>query len=115
MVSYRHLVTVPISIAAFVSSFLVVGKLIWFLSVPTQIPGRFVWLLNLLDDRARLEAALLPITTDLILVTLFVLQHSLMRSAIVSRLWSALGLATVERSIYNLATAGTLFVSIYNY
>lgn len=112
MVSPRHFLTVPISMAAFVSSFLVIGKLIWFLSVPTKIPGQYVWLLNLLDDRSRLEAALLPITTDLILVILFILQHSLMRSAFFTRLWSTLGLATIERSIYNLATAATLCVSL---
>lgn len=112
MVSLRHTITVPISVIAFISSFFVVGKLIWFLSVPNKIPGQYVWLLNLLDDRSRLEAALLPITTDLILVILFVLQHSLMRSAIFSRLWSTLGLATVERSIYNLATSVTLLVDL---
>lgn len=101
----------PITLAAFVASFFVVGKLMWFLSVPSKIPEKYVWLLNLLDDQSRLEAALLPVTTDLILAILFVLQHSLMRSAFFTSLWSKLGLASVERSIYNLATAATLYAS----
>lgn len=114
MASFRHLITVPISGLAFITTFLVVGKLMWFLSMPTKTPREYVWLLNMLDDHSRLNTALLPITTDLILVILFVLQHSLMRSAFFSRLWSLLGLETIERSIYNLSTSLTLWVSCIN-
>lgn len=111
MVSFRQLFTLPISIGAFVATFYVVGKLMFFLSIPVKIQTQFVWVLNMLDNHSRLETALLPLTTNTVLVIVFILQHSLMRSSIFSSLWLKLGLDTVERSIYNLATAATLHVS----
>lgn len=111
MVSIRHLVTLPISIGAFVATFYVVGKLMFFLSIPVKIQTQFVWVLNMLDNHSRLESALLPMTTNAVLVIVFILQHSLMRSSLFSSLCLKLGLDTVERSIYNLATAAALHVS----
>lgn len=107
----RHLCTVPIAAVSFVATFLVVGRLVGFLSTPTLLPTRYTWLLNMLDDRSRWETALPALSVDCLLAVAFVLQHSLMRTAPVRQLWRRLGLETVERSLYNLATAYTLNVS----
>lgn len=65
-----------------------------------------------MDNLSRLEIALLPLTIDMILIVLFILQHSLMRARVLKAFWTKIGLATAERSLYNLATAGTLIVSV---
>lgn len=106
----RHLITVPISLASFAATFLVVGRLVAFLSAPKLLPVRFVWLLNMLDDRSRIEAAMPALTVDLLLTVVFALQHSLMRTSAVAALWRSCGLSSVERSLYNLGTAFTLNV-----
>lgn len=112
MAALRQLLTVPLSLCAFLLTFYATGKLMLFLSTPSKIKLEYVWLVNLLDNRSRLEAALLPITVDALLIVVFILQHSLMRTDAIKSVWSAIGLETAERSIYNLATAGTLLVSI---
>lgn len=112
MISFKHLITVPVSITAFVSTFYVVGKLMLFLSTPSKISSQYVWVLNLLDNYSRLEAALAPFTTDIILILLFVLQHSFIgRASFIKWFLSKLGLGTIERSLYNIGTAATLYVS----
>lgn len=114
MVSPRHLFTVPIAFAAFAATFIAVAKLLAFLSTPIAISGGHTWLYDLLDGPSLLELLLPPLSVDLILALVFVLQHSLMRTAAVSALWRRFGLETVERSLYNLATALTLNVSARN-
>lgn len=111
MFKFRHLITVPISLFSFVYTLYTIGKLMWFLSVPSKIKREFTWLLNIMDNPSRFETSLLPITVDTILVILFILQHSLMRSEIVKSIWNRIGLATIERSIYNIAASKALLVS----
>lgn len=110
MVKVKHLITVPISLFSFVYTLYAVGKLMWFLSVPNKIKKEYTWLLNILDNPSRFEQSLLPITLDTILIILFIFQHSLMRSNFLKSIWSRIGLSTVERSIYNIATSGMLLV-----
>lgn len=111
MAAVRQLVTVPLAILSFLCTFYAVGKLVLFLSVPQKINIATVWVVNLLDKQSKIDLALLPITIDTILIICFILQHSLLRTELVKSIWSAIGLETAERSIYNLATAGTLLVS----
>lgn len=116
MPALRQVITLPISICAFVSIFFATGKLILFLSTPSKINAEYVWLLNLLDNRTRFEGSLQAITIDCLLIVTFIVQHSLLRAEIIKTIWRKLGLETVERSIYNLATAGTILVIfILNY
>lgn len=111
MAALRQLLTVPLALISFVCTFYAVGKLMFFLSAPQKIHIASVWVINLLDNRAKIDLALLPITIDTILVVFFILQHSLLRTDFVKSIWAAIGLESAERSIYNLATAGTLLVS----
>lgn len=110
MASFRHLITVPLAVSSFVGVFYAIGKLMVFLSLPTKIPIHQIWIINLLDDWSRLEATLLPLTSDAILVVLFILLHSIMRSDVVKSIWDILGLTSAGRSIYNLVTAATILV-----
>lgn len=111
MVALRQIVTLPLALCSFLAVFYSIGKLMVFLSLPSKIRVEFVWLLNLLDNWSRFEKALLPITIDTILIVLFILQHSLMRTAIVKAFWKKIGLETAERCIYNLTTSATILVS----
>lgn len=112
MFRVRHLITIPVSLFSFVYTLFAVGKLIWFLSAPNKIKKEYTWLLNILDNPSRFEATLLPVTVDTLLVVLFIFQHSLMRSNFFKSIWNSIGLATVERSIYNIATSSTLLVGL---
>lgn len=111
MAAFRHLITVPLAICSFVSVFYAIGKLMAFLSLPVKIPIHQVWIVNLLDDWSRLETSLLPLTTDAILIVVFILSHSFLRSDIVHNLWNKLGLSSASRSFYNLVTAAVVLVS----
>lgn len=110
MAAFRHVLTIPLALSSFVGVFYAIGKLMVFLSQPTKIPIHQTWIVNLLDDWSRLEATLLPLTIDAILIVLFILSHSLLRSDIVKSIWNKLGLTSATRSIYNLATAAAILV-----
>lgn len=111
MAEFRHIISVPLAMVSLVSVFYSIGELMLFLSSPNQIQIQYVVLSNMLDDWSRFETALLPITIDAILIILFILVHSLMRSSIVKSFWSKLGVASSERCIYNLSTAAAILVS----
>lgn len=113
MAEFRYIITMTLAMVSLVSVFYSIGALMVFLSKPNQIQIQYVVLSNLLDDWSRFETALLPITIDAILVILFILVHSLMRSSIVKSVWSELGLAPSERCIYNLSTAAAILVSFF--
>lgn len=113
MFKVRHLVTVPISLLSFVYTIYAVGQLMWFLSVPNKIKKEYTWILNILDNPSRFEASLLPVTLDTLLIILFIFQHSLMRSDFLKSIWSKIGLSTIERSIYNIATSAALLVQCF--
>lgn len=112
MVALRQAITVPLALVSFVAVFYSIGKLVLFLSLPSKIPIQYIWLVNVLDNWSRLETSLHPITINAALIILFVLQHSLFKTELVKGIWRKLGLETAERSIYNLATAGILVVSL---
>lgn len=115
MFKVRHLVTVPVSLFSFIYTLYAVGKLMWFLSVPNKIKKEYTWLLNILDNPSRFETSLLPITLDTLLIILFIFQHSLMRSDFLKSIWNKIGLSTIERSIYNIATSGALLVKFKDF
>lgn len=110
MAAFRHLITVPLSIGAFVGVFYAIAKLMVFLSLPVKIPIQQVWIANLLDDWSKLETTLLPLTTDAILIVLFILPHSFLKSNFIKSIWNKIGLSTASRSFYNLITSATLLV-----
>lgn len=106
----RHIFTVPLAILSFVSVFYAIAKLMAFLSLPVKFPIHQVWIVNLLDDWSRLETSLLPLTTDAILIVVFMLVHSFLRSDVVKEFWNKIGLSSASRSIYNLVTSASLLV-----
>ncbi|XP_055322246.1 nurim homolog [Sitodiplosis mosellana] len=110
MAAFRHLITVPLSIASFVGVFYAIAKLMVFLSLPVKIPIHQVWIVNLLDDWTKLETALLPLTTDAILIVLFILPHSFLKSSFFKYIWDQIGLTSASRSFYNLVTSATLLL-----
>lgn len=67
---------------------------------------------KLFDNEILLKSVLLSLIIDMILIVLFILQHSLMKSEFVKRIWASLGLGVAERSIYNLASSFCLLVFI---
>lgn len=111
MAAVRHLFTVPLAVLSFAYTFYAVGKLMWFLSAPQKINIASTWVVNLLDNRSKIDVALLPIAIDTILVIAFILQHSILRTEWIKSIWAAIGLDTAERSIYNIITSATLLVS----
>lgn len=113
MAILRHLITTPLALCSFVSVFYSIGKLMVFLSLPTKIPVYQVWIVNLLDDWSRLETALLPLTTDAILIILFILPHSFLRNGVIEAIFSKIKLQAARRSCYCLVTSATLLVSLH--
>lgn len=111
MAAFRHLITIPLSVGSFVGVFYAIAKLMVFLSLPVKISIQQVWITNLLDDWSKLETTLLPLTTDAILIVLFILPHSFLKSDLVKSIWNKIGLSMASRSFYNLATSATLLVS----
>ncbi|XP_031631224.1 nurim homolog [Contarinia nasturtii] len=112
MAAIRHLVTVPLALCSFVGVFYAIGKLMVFLSLPVKIPIHQVWLVNLLDDWSKIETALLPLTTDAILIFAFILPHSFLRNDIFKSLLQRIGLSSASRCIYNLVTSASLLLLI---
>lgn len=111
MFAFRQILTLPLAILSFVSVFYSIGKLMVFLSLPAKIQIQYVWIVNLLDDWSRIESSLLPITIDAILIVIFILLHSFMRSDVIKAFWNKIGLSSAERSIYNLCTAAAILVN----
>lgn len=110
MVAIRHIFTIPLALWSFVLTFYTIGKLMLFLSTPLKIQREHVWILNLLDNFSHFELTIYPITIDTILIILFILQHSLMKSEFIKSIWNLFGLKSAERCIYNLMTSFTLLV-----
>lgn len=113
MAGLRFLLFVPMALCSFVSVFYTVAKLMVFLSWPVKIPIHQVWIVNFLDDWSKFETVLLPLVTNAIYAVVFILLHSALKSEITKRTFYEIGLYPINRSIYNLATAVSLLVSIY--
>lgn len=116
MISIKQIVSFGFSIAAFAITFYSVSKLMLFLSSPVKTSSFDDLPINqLLDNEILLKSVLLSLIIDMILIILFILQHSLMKSEMVKRFWTALGLGVAERSIYNLASSFCLLYLIQNW
>lgn len=116
MITIKQIVSFGFSIAAFAITFYSVSKLMLFLSSPVATSSFDGLKINkLLDNEILLKSVLLSLIIDMILIVLFILQHSLMKSEFVKRFWSALGLGVAERSIYNLASSVCLLYLIQNW
>ncbi|KAJ6643704.1 Nurim like [Pseudolycoriella hygida] len=115
MFKVKHLITVPVCLFSFVYTLYAVGHLMSFLSVPNKIKKEYTWLLNILDNPSRFETSLLPLTLDTLLIISFIFQHSLMRADFLKSIWNKIGLSTIERSIYNIATSATLLFLMSNW
>lgn len=107
----RHLFAVPFSLVSCLAVFYTTWCLKNFLSSPAKISIQQKWIVNLLDDFSRIQTALLPLTIDAILIIVFILVHSLLCIPRVKLVFMQTGLVPIQRSFYNLVTAGSLWVS----
>ena len=112
MFSIKQLISLLLVAFSFASTFYSVGKLAIFLSTPVEKSIRGVLLNNFLEDKSLIKLTLFQVFLNSFWVILFILQHSLMKSNVVKKILAKLGLDIAERSIYNIATAYCLLVSI---
>lgn len=115
MTSLKQLISLVIAIATFAYTFYSMGKLIMFLSAPTKVRKEYVWVLNLLDNKSRLQTAFVAILLDTAYIIVFILQHSVMKSQIVKSIIYKVGLGVAERAIYSLTSAICLLYLIDNW
>lgn len=111
--SFVKVVNLLLSILTATYTIYVVGRLTLFLSAPRSISKAHTWIVNLLDNKSRLETAYGPIVWDVLYVIGFIYQHSVVKSAFVKSLLRTLGLATAERTIYVLTSSLCLHVCIW--
>lgn len=115
MFGVRHIFTLPLAFLSFLSVFYSVGKLMIFLSHPINIqPGEIHQSIQRIFT-AQSTKIWLAMAINAILIILFMLVHSFMRSETVKSLCSKLNLSAAERSIYNLSTAITIIILIDNW
>lgn len=112
MPSFTKLILLLCSIATVGYTIYVVGKFTMFLSMPRSISKAHTWIFNLLDNKSRLETAYGPIVFDTLFVIGFILQHSLLKSAMIKNLLNKFGLTAAERTIYALTSSLCLHVRI---
>ncbi|BFF90206.1 nurim homolog [Drosophila madeirensis] len=115
MANFAKVLLLLASVATFAYTFFVVGKLMLFLSTPHSISKAHTWIFNLLDNKSRLETAYGPIVFDTLYLIGFIFQHSFLKSALVKNLWSTLGLAAAERTIYSLTSSICLHYLLKNW
>lgn len=120
----KHLLFVCISLISFVSVFLSAGKLMIFLSIPYKLDasissGKSNVIYNYNQFHKYTYLYIWTILTDSIiwtsfnntlLLSAFILQHSLMIQPYFKQFIHNIGLDVVSRSIYNLTTSITLLV-----
>jgi hypothetical protein len=85
-----------------------------FLSTPIKLTFETKLLNAVLENNDLMKASLFALCINAVLSIVFILQHSCMKSELVKRFWTKIGLESAERSIYNIVSALTLVVSIRN-
>ncbi|XP_059614995.1 nurim homolog [Phlebotomus argentipes] len=90
-------------------------KLALFLSTPGEVRLEKVWFYNFLDNATLTNEILSTVVMDLLLLSLFILPHSLLKADAVKAFFHRRGLATWERSTYCLMSSCTLLVLMHNW
>lgn len=109
----KNLVNVTCATLSFISVFYAVAKLMLFLSRPSRVTALDEFVVNkLLDDETKLKKIAFSLSVDLILIIIFIFQHSLLKADIVKAFYNKVGLDVAERSIYNIASSWSLLLLI---
>lgn len=107
----RHLFSIPLLFVSLYYVWINTWRLMVFLSAPAKISIEQKWIVDLLDNWSRLEITVLPLIVDAALVIVFMLLHSSLSSNEVKNAFKKAGIPSMQRSFYNLITAGSLYVS----
>lgn len=120
-----NLLKVCVCAFGLVTTFYMVVDLTYFLSVPKKVKSEFssrgnkqFWNFNVhyklylfTDNWVITSWALL---SNMFLLSLFILQHSLLASKIIKEAFSTYGLQPIYRSLYVITTSGILLVKNYH-
>uniref|UniRef100_A0A6B2E9P1 Nuclear envelope membrane protein n=1 Tax=Phlebotomus kandelakii TaxID=1109342 RepID=A0A6B2E9P1_9DIPT len=90
-------------------------KLVLFLSTPGEVKAEKVWFYNFLDNVSLTHEILSTIVGDLLLLLLFILPHSLLKTDAVKAFFHRRGLASWERSTYCLLSSSALLLLTHNW
>lgn len=109
----RNLLNIALASFAFISTFYAIAKLMLFLSRPIELSTLASFVENeLLDSELRRKKIFFTLSLDLILIVLFIFQHSLMKANVIKTFWRKIGMEVAERSIYNIATSWCLLLLV---
>lgn len=115
MASIKQILVFLLSLITFVYSFLVIGKLMLFLSRPRTISIAYTYIFNMLDNHGKISAAFEFLVYDVLYIIVFIFQHSFMKSGIVKNIIQNIGLGVAERAIYSLTSSICLHYLIKNW
>lgn len=115
MVSIKQIICLVLATISVILSFYSVGKFAVFLSPPAKKNFQNYIFDNIVDHKTQVKSTLALLFFDLILIILFILQHSIMKVKAVKKLYTLLNLEIAERSVYNITTAFTLLLLINNW
>lgn len=115
MASVKQIICLVLSVISVILSFYSVGKLAVFLATPAKKIFQNYFIDNIVDQKTKVKSTFALLFFDLILVILFILQHSLMKGKAVKQLYTRLNWENSERSIYNIATGLTLLLLVNNW
>lgn len=109
----KNLVNLICASISFVSIFYAVAKLMLFLSKPSRVSALDEFVVNkLFDDETKLKKIAFNLSIDMILIIIFIFQHSLLKADIVKKFWNTIGLDIAERCIYNIGSSWALLLLI---
>lgn len=112
----KNLVNVICSSMSFFSIFYAVAKLMLFLSRPSRVTALDEFVVNrLFNDETKLKKIAFSLSIDMILIIIFIFQHSLLKADIVQSFWRKIGLDVAERSIYNICSSWALLLLIQHW
>uniref|UniRef100_A0A1B0GL23 Nuclear envelope membrane protein n=1 Tax=Lutzomyia longipalpis TaxID=7200 RepID=A0A1B0GL23_LUTLO len=80
--------------------------------MPQEVKVEKVWFYNFLDNATLTHEIISTVVADLLLLTLFILPHSLMKTEAIKTFFHRRGLSTCHRTIYCLISSSTLMVLI---
>ncbi|KAL0132506.1 hypothetical protein PUN28_000329 [Cardiocondyla obscurior] len=106
-----NILSVIVGASSFVYTCYILCKLTYFLSSQNDENESS----HMLKDDNATETTLQSLLLDMLLVTIFVFQHSLMANNLTKQIFSRLNIEHLSRSIYNLCTSASLQFLINNW
>ncbi|XP_055701314.1 nurim homolog [Phlebotomus papatasi] len=110
MSAVRKVFSFSLATASCVVTTFAVYKLALFLSTPGVVRVEKVWFYNFLDNASLMHEILSTLVADLLLLCLFILPHSLLKTEAVKGFFHRKGFASWERCTYCLVSSSTLLL-----